>query len=67
VKTKPGRDRGLVFNPAMERDSITTPERDLERAEDASDDARLEILEDLYRELESALDRHVGQSGPARH
>jgi hypothetical protein len=56
-----------VFNPAMDRDSSTTPEHDLERAEEASDDARLEVLEDLYRELESALDRDVGQSGPARH
>jgi hypothetical protein len=51
----------------MERDSITRPEHDLERVEEASDDARLEVLEDLYQELESALGRDVGQSGPARH
>jgi hypothetical protein len=51
----------------MDADSIARAERDLERADDASDDTRLELLEELYRELESALDRDVGKSGSARH
>lgn len=57
----------VVFNPGMDADSIARAERDLERADDASDDTRLELLEELYRELESALDRDVGKSGSARH
>jgi len=51
----------------MDPEPIIRPEHDLERAEETSDQVRLEVLEDLYRELESALDRDVGQSGPARH
>jgi hypothetical protein len=40
-------------------------QRDLHRAEEADDEARLEILEGLYRELEGALeaDDETGQAG----
>lgn len=41
-------------------------QRDLQRAEEADDEARLEILEGLYRELEGALESD-GEAGQAGH
>jgi hypothetical protein len=37
----------------------------VEAAEDASDEDRLRVLEDLYQTLEQELDRDVDETGPA--
>jgi len=48
-------------------DLAETVQRELGSAEEASDEARLETLEQLYRDLEGRLDRDVDQNGPSRH
>jgi hypothetical protein len=42
-------------------------EHRLAEAEQAADEDRLRALEELYRDLESALESDVDQTGPAGH
>lgn len=46
---------------------ISTVRRDLEGASAMDDATRLKTLEDLYRLMESELERDIDQAGPSRH
>ena len=48
-------------------DFIGTVRRELDAASAMDDATRLKTLEDLYRRMESELERDIDQAGPSRH
>lgn len=50
-----------------DRDLVRATRAELERAETGDDETRLKTLDDLYRSLESELERDIDQAGPSRH
>ncbi|MGI8775398.1 MAG: hypothetical protein ACR2KQ_10420 [Actinomycetota bacterium] len=48
-------------------DIVTNVTRELERAAAMDDATRLRTLEELYRSMETELQRDLDQAGPPRH
>ncbi|MDQ3940736.1 MAG: hypothetical protein M3238_05230 [Actinomycetota bacterium] len=61
---RPGHDADV--GPGAHADRLEHARREIERAEAANDEERLEILEELRRTLEEELDTSV-ENGASRH
>ena len=64
-ESEPGHDADVeAAGPPADR--LREARNKMDRAEDADDDTRLEVLEEVRRALEAELDTSV-ENGPARH